>query len=876
MDRQPPKRALQFLRWFCREDYLEEIEGDLIEVFEQQYEHDPRRARRSFTWQVIRYFRPDFIKSLNLEAMINPGMIKHNLKITWRGFLRNRTAFAINLIGLSTGLAAVLLIFLWVTDELRVDKFHTQGEQLYQVMHNLDMSQEVMTDHNTPVPLADYLLEELPEVENAVTVNDFFNWPSREGLFVVGDKRVAASGLISGKEFFQIFSYPLLQGDEEQVLTDKNGVVLSERMAIKLFGSTQDVVGRSVEWDYIGFDGLFQVTGVFADPPTHSTEQFDFLFHLDQLIEHDQWANSWSGSYGKTYVLLKKGTDVASFDAKIEQTIQEKHPRNTYSTLFAQIYSDRYLHGTYENGRPAGGRIAYVRLFSIIAVLLLLIACINFMNLSTAQATKKMKEIGVKKTLGASRKMLVMQYLGESMLLVLLSLILSGLLVAVLLPQFNAFTGKELQTNLDGNWVLSILGIALVTGLIAGSYPAFYLSNFNPLTVLKGKLHTSLGEFWARKGLVVFQFSLSILFIVGLLVIHQQIKLTQTQNLGYDRENVLKFQWKGELYDAWNGLGQDGKNNEQFYSLLDRLDHVPGIVSYSTMKGNILDNIIGQSGISWSGKEEERNFLFKSPIIGYNYIETMGMEMAAGRDFSGDRGDDYSKIILNEAAVKLMEIEDPVGKTIPMNGSSEIVGVVKDFHYGSLYNRIDPLIFRYQPNAENILIRIQAGREKETIEHLEALYADILPGLPFTYSFLDEDYQAQYEAENKVSVLSKYFAGLAIIISCLGLFGLATFTAERRMKEIGIRKVLGAGIFSIVRMLSSDFTRTVIVAILIALPIAYFLSSGWLQNFVIRIDLTWWYFLVPGLLVLLIAWATIGMQTLRAARLNPVECLQDE
>lgn len=872
----PPKNALKFLRWFCREDYLEEIEGDLIEIFELEYEQSPRRANRHFTWQVIRYFRPDFIKSLNPNAMINPGMIKHNLKITWRGFLRNKTAFAINLIGLSTGLAAFLLIYLWVTDETRMDKFHEQEGQLYQIMHNLEMAQGTITTESTPVPLAATLTEEIPEVERAVTVNNFFNWPSREGLLTAGEQAVIAEGRIAGKDFFQLFSYPLLQGNPDQVLSNKFGIVLSESMAVKLFGSTENVVGKSLEWDHVGFNGLFQVSGIFADPSVHSTEQFDFVLQLDQLIDNDRWANRWNGSYGNTYVLLKKGTDLQDFNKKIGGLLREKNPNNNTSILFAQAYAERYLHGVYENGKVSGGRIAYVRLFSGIALLLLLIACINFMNLSTAQASKKMKEIGVKKTLGANRKALVAQFLGESTLLVLLSLLIAGFLVAALLPGFNNFTGKQLAVNIDGRLLLSILGIALLTGLIAGSYPAFYLSGFNPLKVLKGKLPTSFGEFWIRKGLVVFQFVLSLLFLVGLFVVQRQIELTQTKNLGYDRENVLTFKWKGALYDAWNGLGEEGKDNEEFYAFIDGLDKIPGVLNATSMRGNILDNIIQQSGVSWSGQEEERNFIFKSPIISANFIETLGLEMAAGRSFSRERGDDYSKIILNEAAVKHMQLEDPVGKTIPMNGSSEIVGVVRDFHYGSLYNGIEPLIFRFQREAEHILVRIQPGREQETIKALGAYFDQFLPGYPFEYKFLDEAYQAQYEAENTVSVLSRYFAGIAIIISCLGLFGLATFTAERRTKEIGIRKVLGAGLFSIVKMLSRDFSQMVIVAILIALPIAYFVSQNWLENFALHIDLSWWYFLVPGLLVLFIAWATIGIQTVRAARVNPVECLKDE
>lgn len=872
----PPKRALQFLRWFCREDYLEEIEGDLIEIFERESEDSTRRAGRHFTWQVVRYFRPAFIKSFKPYRMINPGIIRHNLKITWRGFLRNKTAFVINLIGLSTGLAAFLLIYLWVTDETRMDKFHEYDGQLYQIMHNLEMAQGISTTESTPVPLAAALTEEIPEVERAVTVNNFFNWPAREGLLSAGEQEVIAAGRIAGKDFFQVFSYPLLQGDPAQALANKFGVALSASMAEKLFGTTENVLGKSIEWDHIGFKGLFQVSGIFADLPVHSTEQFDFVFHLDQLTDNDQWANRWNGSYGSTYVLLKKGADLQSFNEKIAGLMQEKNPNNNSSTLFAQAYGQRYLHGVYENGKASGGRITYVRLFSGIAILLLLIACINFMNLSTAQASKKMKEIGVKKTLGANRRALVMQFLGESTLLVLLSLLVAAFLVTALLPGFNNFTGKQLAVNIDGNLLASILGIALLTGLIAGSYPAFYLSGFNPLKVLKGKLPTAFGEFWVRKGLVVFQFVLSLLFLVGLFVVQRQIELTQTKNLGYDRENVLTFKWKGALYDAWNGLGEEGKTNEEFYAFMDGLNQIPGVVNATSMRGNILDNIIRQSGVSWSGKEEERNFLFKSPIVSANFMETLGLEMTAGRSFSRERGDDYSKIILNEAAVKHMQLEDPVGKTIPMNGNSEIIGVVRDFHYGSLYNGIEPLIFRYQREAEHVLVRIQSGREQETIKNLEGYFTQFLPGYPFEYSFLDEEYQAQYEAENTVSVLSRYFAGIAIIISCLGLFGLATFTAERRTKEIGIRKVLGASLLSIVSMLSRDFSKMVIAAILIAFPIAYLAGQRWLENFVFHIELHWGYFLLPALIILGIALATVGFRTLRAAMVNPVECLKDE
>ncbi|MEZ4990800.1 MAG: FtsX-like permease family protein [Saprospiraceae bacterium] len=876
MKPQPPKKALQFLRWFCRPDYLEEIEGDLLELYEQDLEQPSWHANWRFTWQVLRHFRPDFIKPLTKNPIIHPAMLRHNFLITWRGFMRSKSTFLINLIGLSTGLACVLLIFLWVTDEVRMDKFHEKDSRLYQVMFNMEFSQGISTEETTPVPLATSLIEDMPEVEYTVAVNNFFNWHSREGIFSMGDKRVAASGLIAGEDFFRIFSYPLIQGDPEQILSDENSVIISESLALKLFATTENIVGKALEWEHPGFDNLFRISGVFADPPAHSTEQFDFVMPLAQLIENDRYSNDWKGCYAKVYLTLQEGTDPAAFNDKLDGYLEKKDPVLDECSIFIQPYSEKYLYGRYESGKPVEGRKAYVKLFSLVALFLLFIACINFMNLSTAQASKKMKEIGVKKTLGANRKALAGQFLGESMIMVFLSLCLALFLVALLLPQFNAFTGKQLQTNVDGKLFLFILGIVVLTGLLAGSYPAFYLSGFSPLSVMKGKLKASMGEFWIRKGLVVFQFSLSLLFIAGLLVIHQQIKLTQTKNLGYDRDNVLSFNWKGDLYESWQLREDTSRSNERFYTFIDGLANIPGVISASNMQGNILDEVMGQSGITWSGKEEEREFLFRSPVVGYGLIETLGIELSAGRTFSKEHGDGYRKIVINEAAVKKMGLEDPVGAVIQMNGGSEIIGVVKDFHYGSLYNGIEPLIFRCDPDGGNILVRIAAGTEQATIASLETYLNELLPGHSFEYSFLDEAYQKQYEAERKVSVLSRYFAGLAIIISCLGLFGLATFTTERRQKEIGIRKVLGAGVFSIVRMLSGDFSRSILAAIVISLPIGYLAAKSWLANYVYSIDLQWWYFVLPAAVVLLLSWFTVGMQTVKAARINPIQCLKDE
>lgn len=875
MKTHPPKYARRFLRWFCREDFIDEIEGDLLEIYAQQHKETPRRANWVFIWQVLLHFRPDFIKSFSNYPLIYPGMLKHNFVVTLRHFTRNKTSFLINLIGLSTGLACTLLIYMWVQDEVNMDKFHQKDDRLYVIMHNLEMAQ-VMTEDYTTYELAATLKEEMPEVEYAVATNDFFNWNNKYGIITAGDNQLEIKGLHAGKDFFNVFSYPLIQGSGDQVLADKNGVAISQSLATKLFGTDKDIVGESIEWQHIGYDGVFQVTGIFEDPPAKSTLQFDILFHLDLLDDNDPHAREWNGDYVKTYVVLKEGSDLAQFNAKIKNLVQEKFPQNEHSRLFAQGYSDRYLYGQYENGAVIGGRIAYVRLFSIIALFILLIACVNFMNLSTAKASVKMKEIGVKKTIGASRGNLISQFIGESMLLSVLSMLVALLLVQILLPQFNSIAGKQIHFEWDKPLVLSILAISIVTGLVAGSYPAFYLSSFDSSLILKGKFGMSFGEGWIRKGLVVLQFTLSILFVVGLLVIHQQIQFTQTQNMGYSRDNIISFKWKGDLYDQSYQIAA-GKSNEQFQTFLQRLKKVTGVTNTTNMAGNILDEIYRQSGSSFFSEDEvDRNAVFQSPLVGYNFIETLGIELLAGRSFSMEKSDDYSKIILNESAAKLLNLENPVGKRLGWNDNNEVIGLVKDFHYGSLHHTIEPLFFRFEPMGDHIMVKLASANIPATLERIQQLHKEFLPGNSFDFSFMDEDYQALYEAENKVATLSTYFAGLAIIISCLGLFGLAAFTAERRKKEIGIRKILGSSVLGIVQMLSRDFTRTVLTAILIALPISYFIVTEWLANFSHSIELSAWIFLLPALLVLLIAWGTVGLQTIKAAYINPVLCLKEE
>lgn len=800
------------------------------------------------------------------------SMVRHNFILSFRSFLRNKTSFLINLTGLSSGLTCVLLIYLWVADELSVDKFYQQDERLYQVMNNLESTENVLTLALTPVPLANTLAAEMPEVECAVAVNDFFSWED-EGILSSGDTHIQAKGWHAGKDFFKVFSYDLVQGDRNRVLTNKNSIVISDVLAKKLF-NTSDAMGKTLEWKHPLFEGVFHVSGIFKTPPANATAHFDFLVSMDVLLDNDRWAKQWTGSYAATYIILREGTDVDQFNRKIDGILKSKSPLNDKFHLFVQRYSDRYLYGHYENGRVDGGRIAYVRLFTLVALFILFIACFNFMNLATAKASLRMKEIGVKKSVGATQRTLVTRFLSESVLMALLSLLVAVPLVALFLPHFNELTGKHLSLAFEPLTIGATVGIALLTGLFSGSYPAFYLSGFKPIAVLKGKIKVSSGPLLVRRGLVILQFSLSIMFIIGLLVVSEQIRFTQTKNLGYERDNILCFQWKGELYNLWNGL-QEGKSNQKFETFLSGVKNLPGVMNATNMSGSILNEIHGQSGISWSGQETDRDYIFQSPIVGFDFIETLGIEIKAGRSFSKEHHDDYSKIILNEAAVKLMGLSDPVGKTVDMNGGSEVIGVVGNFHYGSLHHAVEPLILRCA-TGRNVLIKIKAGTEQNTIENLKKYYHEFLPDYAFEFSFMDADYQALYQSESKVAALSQYFSAMAIIISCLGLFGLAAFTAERRMKEIGIRKILGSSSAGIIRMLAGDFTKPVLVSIALSLPISYFVARMWLSSFAYRIELSWWLFAVAGLLALFITCFTVAIQTIKAAHVNPVECLKDE
>lgn len=786
-------------------------------------------------------------------------MLRHHVLIIFRSFKRFKTSFIINLVGLSTGLACTLLAYLWVNDELKVDKFHANDSRLYKLMeHQKNSATSIRVTYSTPGLLAETLQSEQPEVEYASVVTPS-NWFDNTTL-TVGDRSIAAGMIYASKDFFKMFSFDLISGNASQVLADKSAIVISESTARALFQSPENAIGKAVDFQHMK---EFIVSGVFEDVPRRSSQQFDFVLSFENFKDVNPNVVKWENSGPMTFVVLKESATAAGFEKKISGLIS-RHVAEKHRTLIMRKYSDVYLRGNYNDlGVETGGRIEYVIMFSVIAVFILLIACINFMNLSTAKASRKVKEVGIKKAIGASRNTLVLQYIGESMLMSFVALAIAVLLVDLLLPQFNMITGKHLALDEEPEVFLMFVVIAFFTGLISGSYPALYLSGFNPAVVLKGKLNSSLGELWARKGLVIFQFALSVIFIVAVVVVFRQIQYLQNKNLGYDRENLMYFPIQGKAETSLDAF-------------LTELRSLPGVIGASSISESVVG---GGNTVSpeWEGKDPGDRTPFAIRPVNFGMVELLGVTLVEGRLFSREHNDSLN-VILNETAVRAMGFKDPLGKQINFGPiKSTVVGVIKDFHYESLHVPVNPMFFIAAPQyTRKVMVKLVSGNPTETIKGIQKFVEKFNPGFTFDYRFVDQDYQSQYDNELRVSLLSRYFAGLAILISCLGLFGLASFTAERRQKEIGIRKALGSTDLGIVYLLSSDFTKIVGLAILISLPVSYLLVKQWLDNFQYKIPLEWWYFVGSGLLALVIAWITVASQASRASRVNPVDCLKTE
>ena len=787
-------------------------------------------------------------------------MFQNNLKIAWRNLIRQQSYSTINIAGLAIGLTVSLLILLWVQDEMKMDQYHTDGERIFRMMSFMQKGDAgIVTWENSPYPLVEYLPENYPEIEDIAAYD-----PTNKKQFKVDGREFLADGIFATPGFFRVMTFPFAEGKRREIFNEPNTVVISEKLAAILFGN--DWQGQTIG-EAVSINGReYKVTGVFENAPEHSSLEFDFALNLEGQHTNDNNTFPWGNFDSRVLVKIKEGISAKDFETKIAGFIAEHNEHAGGVKIGLQPYGRMYLHGQFENGKEAGGRIEYVRLFGLAAIFLLFIACINFMNLATARASKRAKEVGVRKTVGAGRGSLVGQFMTEAAVITFFSVVVAVLLGELLLPYFHDISGKNLAFDYQsaGFWTL-VGSVGLGTAILAGSYPAFFLSGFRINNILKGKLSQSFGGGNLRRGLVVFQFVLSALLVVCALVVKNQVDFIKNKHLGLDKENVFYFR---------TPPGAD----EDLEAYKSELLRIPGINEMTFASSNPL-SIGSQTGDpKWEGMSPDDGLLFNVLIADDNFLKTMNIPLAAGRDFAPFLSTDTMSYLINETAAKAMKLEDPIGKKLEFWGvSGPIVGVVKDFHISSLHESIGPLVIANMPEETGLsMMRIDPKRTEEIIAASQNIFAKHAKDLPFRYDFLDDRYEQMYRSEQRTSDLSGWFAIIALFISCLGLLGLSAFIAEQKTKEIGVRKVLGASVAHIVTMLSKDFLKLVGVSLLIALPLGWYLMNGWLEDFAYQVELGWWVFAVAGGLAVLVALITVGFQSMKAALADPTKSLRSE
>ncbi|HMI59846.1 MAG TPA: ABC transporter permease [Puia sp.] len=790
-------------------------------------------------------------------------MLKNYLKIAVRNLLRNKGFSIINITGLAIGMASALLILLWIQNELSYDRFYPKTDRIY-LMYNRDkFDNGLWAWNNTPTPLGPTLKKDYAGVE------DFARYYNVTFLTTVGEKRINSQGAFCDSGFLRIFQFLMLKGEVSRAMNGPNNIVLTEKMAKRLFGA-EEAMGKIVRIDSTAD---FVVTGVLKDLPPNTSFTFDYLlpwsFSIRLGWERDN--DSWGNNHVYTYVLLKPGVSSASFDQQVKKiTINHSKGRET-TEVFTQPMARNHLYSKSENGILVGDKIKTVHLFGIIAGFILLIACINFMNLSTARSEKRAREVGVRKVVGAYRGFLIAQFVGESILISGLAFIVAMILASLSLDGFNLLVGKQLVIDYRNPvlWLFSA-GFVLFTGLLAGSYPAFYLSSFQPVKVLKGTFKNADALVSTRKVLVVLQFSFAILLIICTLIIQRQIQYGQNRDAGYDRHNLVYTFAQGDLIKHYQLLKSDLINSGT-------------AMSVSKTGGPITKHWSDGWGYSWDGStEQDKKVDFISFTVDANFTRTMGATLISGRDIDIYKyPTDSTAVLLNEAAVKTMRLKNPVGMTLS-RGKEEswhVVGVVKDFILESPFSRdIAPMVIA-GPKLYGHVIHIKfnpANSTSANLEKAEKIFRQYNPRYPFEYVFTDESYANKFREEQQTAKLSALFAGLTIFISCLGLFALATYMAENRIREIGVRKVLGASVTSITTLLAKDFVWLVLLAFLIAAPVAWFVMNKWLLGYGYHIAIGWSVFVLSGILALLIAVVTVSWQSIRAAMSNPVKSLRSE
>ncbi|GAB3895759.1 ABC transporter permease [Spirosoma agri] len=792
-------------------------------------------------------------------------MIKNYLKIAWRGLRKNKGFSFINITGLAVGMAVAMLIELWVWDELTFDRFYDNESRLYRVMLNRTANGTTTTQSNGPLPLVDALRNEVPEIKS-VTESLTTSLQADDGL-QVGETKILRKRQHVGEQFLQQFRFPMRHGNWTTSLRDPNSIVLTEETASALFGAA-DPMGKLVRLNN-QFD--LKVTGVLTKLPANTAWDFQFLVPFRQYELNTPWMSGsrmdWNNNAINLLVELQPNVDDKALAPKLKGIIKRHYPESIFE-VFLHPVSKWHLYDEFQNGKNVGGFIGYVRLFGLVGLFVLLIACINFMNLSTARSEKRAKEVGIRKSAGSLRSQLIGQFLIESLLVAGLALVLSLLLVLATLGLFNGLTQKQLSLPWREPvfWLLT-LGFTLITGLLAGSYPAFYLSSFQAIRVLKGSVHTGRRANWPRKLLVVAQFTVSITFIISMVVVYQQIQYAKQRPVGYNPDRLMMVSLTADL----------SRNYEAVRNALIR----SGVVERVTKASSPATTILNDTRIDWAGKASDEimrvNLVSTSP----DYLNTMDTKLIAGRDFRTDGADSLS-VILNEAAVKAMRLQNPLNQELTMvwdpSRKLRVIGVVENSVIESPYDPINPLVLAYNPSFENtIIFRLRNGITTQgALAQIQPIFQKFNPAYPFDYQFVNDEYGRKFRQEELVGKLAGVFAVLAIFISCLGLFGLAAHLAEQRTKEVGIRKVLGASFLSVWGLLAREFVWLVGIACLIASPIAAVFLTNWLDNYSYRISLNAWVFVLASGLALLIALLTVSFQGVRAALVNPVKSLRSE
>jgi putative ABC transport system permease protein len=708
----------------------------------------------------------------------------------------------------------------------------------------------------------------IPEIKNTTFYATGYELPwGQPETFRYGEKKLKLEGSRAGSDFFKMFSYPLLAGNAATALNDISSIAISRKMAVEFFGSPANAMGKTLRYQ----NKLnFVVTGVFENVSAQSSLKFDFLLSW----EAQKHVLDWASNNFQTYVQLAGGVDPKIAAEKINLYLQPRldQAKGVHVKFGLQPFGEQYLHGNFVNGEPAGGRIEYVKIFSETAIFILIIACINFMNLATARSAKRAKEVGVRKVVGSNRGYLVGQFLAESLLFSFLATILSLILLVALLPAYSSFTGKQFGFPLASlSFWLSLSGITVFTGIIAGSYPALYLSSLKPVRILKGALRFTRGSIFFRKGLTVFQFVLSIVLLIAMIVITRQTSYVQNAHLGYDRENLLYVRIEGELMKKNNYLlFKQQALNMPGVAMVDRTTEVP----------HSMDFIVSDDELKWQGKAVNATIGVKPASVGFDFVKLMKLKVVEGRDFSpAIQTDSTDAFLVNQEAVKEMGMKNPLGQWVQAwQKKGHIIGVLQDFHTQSLREPIKPILLDVK-EGENfgvILIRTKGGQTTQALESLSKIYKAINPEYPFDYQFSDLEYQKMYGSEMVISKLSIVFSAVAIMISCLGLLGLVMFSAEQRVKEFGVRKVLGASLNQLIALFATDFVKLVFIAFLIAAPIGWYGMNSWLGDFAYKVSLSWWVFALAGLSAIAIALLTLSFEAFKVALANPVKSLRSE